>query len=148
MSAAAKARPIVLFLCTGNSARSQMAEGLLRHLAGDRFEAHSAGVVPRPIHPLTHRVMAEIGIDTTAQRSKDLRSYLGRVSVRHAIIVCENAQQHCPSVYPFALETLYWPFDDPTTTEGSEAAQLEEFRAVRDQIGARIRLWLDQQAPD
>lgn len=90
--------------------------------------------------------MAEIGIDTSGHRSKDVREYLGHVAVRHAIIVCENAQKHCPNVYPFALETLYWPFDDPAPFEGSETAQLEKFRGVRDQIEARIEQWLGDAA--
>lgn len=142
MSETQKGKPVVLFLCTGNSARSQMAEALLRQLAGDRFDARSAGIAPRPIHPLTLRVMNEIGVDISEQRSKDVREFLGRMSIAHAIIVCAKAQQHCPALYPFALETLYWPFDDPAAAEGGEDEQLEKFRAVRNAIAARLRIWL------
>ncbi len=134
----------VLFLCTGNSARSQMAEALLRHMAGERYDVHSAGTEPKAVHPLTHRVMAELGIDTSGQSSKDLREYLGRVSIHTAIVVCENAQKQCPRIYPFALQTLYWPFDDPAAVPASEPErQLAEFRHVRDAIAARLRQWLE-----
>lgn len=123
-----------------------MAEALLRHHAGDRFDARSAGVSPQPIHPLTTRVMNEIGIDISEQRSKDVREFLGRVTIRHAIIVCEKAQQHCPSLYPFALEVLYWPFDDPAAAEGDEGERLDKFRQVRDAITTRLRAWLHGQS--
>src|SRR5687768_3643344 len=98
-------RQAVLFLCTGNSARSQMAEAFLRHLASDRFDAHSAGLKPNPIHPLTHRVMAEIGIDTSGQVAKPTDRFLGKMPIHDAIIVCEKAHEHCPRIYPFALKT-------------------------------------------
>ena len=139
-------KPRILFLCTGNSARSQMAEALLRKHAGDRFEACSAGMEPKGIHPLTERVLREIGIDTSVLHSKDLRTFLGKVSIQNAIVVCEKAQQRCPRFYPFALNNLYWPFDDPVAFEGSPAAQLEKFRDVRDQIDERIQTWLKDEA--
>ena len=139
-------KPRVLFLCTGNSARSQMAEALLRKYAGDRFDACSAGMEPKGIHPLTERVLREMGIDTSPLHSKDLRTFLGKVSIQHAIVVCEKAQQTCPRFYPFALNNLYWPFDDPAAFEGSHAAQLEKFREVRDQIDQRIQTWLRDEA--
>jgi len=143
-AADAGAKPVILFLCTGNSARSQMAEAVLRHLAGDRFDVHSAGTEPKPVHPMTHRVMAELGIDSSGQRSKDLREYLGRVSINTAVVVCERAQQQCPRIYPFALETLYWPFDDPAAVPPTDPErQLAEFRRVRDAIAARLREWLE-----
>lgn len=127
----------VLFLCTANSARSQMAEGLLRHLAGDRFEVYSAGLEAKGIHPLALRVMAEVGIDISGQRSKNLSEYLGRLHIHHAIIVCDSAAQRCPT-YPFAREIHRWPFDDPATWPGGPEAQLAKFREVRDAIRGRL----------
>lgn len=132
--------PTVLFLCTANSARSQMAEAILRHLAPDRFTARSAGLAPTTIHPLTLQVLAEAGIDTTGLHAKGTREFLGRASIRHAVIVCDRANQHCPTIQPFALRTHYWPFPDPAAAPASE--QLDAFRAVRGQIDDRIRQWL------
>ena len=137
-------RHSVLFLCTGNSARSQMAEALLRHHASDRFDVFSAGLRPRPVHPMTHRVMDEIGIDTSGQSSKPISQFFGKRTIQYAIVVCEQANQNCPRLYPFALHVLYWPFDDPVAFVGSEAEQLEEFRRVRDQIDARIQAWIEE----
>ena len=134
--------PVVLFLCTGNSARSQMAEAVLRTRAGGRFQAASAGLEPKGVHPMTLRVLAEAGIDTRGLRSKHSSEFLGKVAVRCAIIVCEKANQHCPRIYPFAAQTLYWPFDDPAAADGTEQERLEVFRDVRDQIAARIDQWL------
>lgn len=132
----------VLFVCTGNSARSQMAEAMLRELAGDRFEVHSAGVAPKDIHPLTHRVLSELGIDTSSLRSKGLERFEAKINIHHAIIVCESAQRSCPRIFPFARETIYWPFEDPAAVEGSEQEKLAKFREVRDQIRERIQEWL------
>ncbi len=134
----------VLFLCTNNSCRSQMAEALLRRHTGHRFEVFSAGLRPREIHPLTYRVMAEIGIDISGQRPKGFREFFRRVSVGYAIIVCERFQSECPRLFPGALEILYWPFDDPAAATGSEEEQLDRFREVRDQIDERIRSWLEE----
>jgi len=120
-----------------------MAEAWLRARAGDRFEAASAGLSPRDIHPMTHRVMAEVGIDTHGQRSKGTNEFLGRVRVDYAIVVCGQAQQSCPRIFPFAGQMLHWPFPDPAATEGSEFERLESFREVRDLVGARIDQWLD-----
>ncbi|MFG0274124.1 MAG: arsenate reductase ArsC, partial [Phycisphaerales bacterium] len=126
--------PLVLFLCTGNSCRSQMAEAILRARAGDRFRAASAGMSPKAIHPLTIFVLAESGISSDALRSKDAAEFLGKHAVRHAIVVCESAQAQCPRVYPMANEMHFWPFDDPAAFEGTEEETLAEFRRVRDQI--------------
>ena len=134
----------MLFLCTGNSARSQMAEALLRACAGDRFEVASAGMEPRGVNPLTLRVLSESGIDTHNLHSKPSSEFLGKVAVRYVIIVCDRANQHCPRIYPFAIRTLYWPFDDPAGFEGTQEGRLEKFREVRDQIALRIQEWLDQ----
>jgi arsenate reductase len=135
-------RPRVLFVCTGNSARSIMGEALLRHHASGRFEACSAGMEPKGLNPLTLRVLEEAGIDTVGLRSKDTMEFLARTTVHHAIVVCDKAQQSCPRIQPFALRTHYWPFDDPAAATGTEQERLNEFRRVRDQVDARIREWL------
>lgn len=136
----------VLVLCTGNSCRSQMAEGFLRTLAGERFNIYSAGSVPKQrIHPLAVRVMQEVDIDLSQQHPKDVREFLGRLSVRHLIVVCSEADKECPRIFPNILNRLYWPIDDPDAYEGSEVAKLREFRRVRDDIRTRIEGWLASQ---
>jgi arsenate reductase len=132
----------ILFLCTANAARSQMAEGLLRKHGGERFEVHSAGTEPTGIHPLTRHVLEEIGIDTSRHRSKHVNEFLGRAKIDAAIILCERARKTCPSIYPFAYQTHFWPFEDPAAFEGPEEARLAKFREVRDPIEARIQEWL------
>ncbi len=132
----------VLFLCTRNSARSQMAEGLLRELAGDRFNVLSAGLEPDRVHPAVAPVMAELGIDVSGQYSKDVTEYLGKLRAHYLIIVCENAEQRCPAIFPGIGERLFWPFEDPAAVEGSEEGQLGAFRQIRDQIDQRLRSWL------
>ena len=131
----------VLFLCTGNSARSQMAEALTRQYAGDRFEVYSAGLEPKGIHPLTRQVLAEVGLDMRGQTSKDLAQFLGQVHFGYLITVCSNAEARCP-VFPGMGTRLHWPFDDPAASTGNEADQLAGFRRVRDEISARIQAWL------
>jgi arsenate reductase len=110
----AETKPRVLFVCTHNAARSQMAEALLRHYAGERFEVLSAGVAPTEVHPLTRQVLADIGLDPSGLYAKNLDDFFAKVSIAYAIIVCDQAEDLCPRLYPFALETLHWPFDDPT----------------------------------
>ena len=139
-------KPCVLFLCTHNSARSQLAEALLRHRAGDRYRACSAGVDPGRVHPMTIRVLEEIGIDTSGLEAKGLDAILGRANVRTAIVVCAQAAESCPRLYPFAREILQWPFDDPSRVQGSEELQLAAFRRTREEIDARIRDWLSTDA--
>jgi arsenate reductase len=135
--------PCVLFVCTHNAARSQMAEVLLRHRSGNRFRACSAGFEPTEVHPLTRRVLEERGLDVTGLRSKPTRDFLGRVAVRYAVIVCEDAEPKCPRIFPFAANTLYWRFEDPAAPDGLDAEmQLARFRRVRDEIDARIAAWL------
>ena len=129
-------RQRVLFLCTHNSARSQMAEGLLRHLAGDRFEAFSAGTEATHVRPLAIRVMAELGIDIAGQESKTLDRYLGE-PFEAVITVCDQAAEACP-VFPGAKRRLHWSFPDPSRATGSEEAQLAVYRQVRDDIQACI----------
>ncbi len=134
----------VLFLCTGNSARSIMAEALLRYYAPDRFEVYSAGLVPKGINPYTIRVMNEIGLDVSGGRSKDVMEFLGKVQVGYAITVCSNAEERCP-IFPFSTQRLHWPFEDPAAFEGSDDEKLAKFREVRDLIDERIRAWLAEQ---
>ena len=133
----------VLFLCTGNSCRSQMAEGFLRAWAGERFEVYSAGLEPKAeVHPRAIEVMREVGVSIVGQVPKSVDEYLGRVAINHAIIVCERAEKKCPTLYPMATQMHFWPFDDPANFDGPVDETLEQFRAVRDQIGARIQKWL------
>ena len=137
-------KPVVLFLCTGNACRSQMAEAILRHRAGDRFDVHSAGLSPQTgVHPMALRVLDDIGVESGGLHPKGTDKYLGRLAINYAIIVCEKAQHHCPRIYPFSLKTLYWPFPDPAMFEGTEQERLERFREVRDQIDQRIEEWLE-----
>ena len=135
-------KPTVLFLCTGNSARSQMAEGLLRKSAGDYFEVVSAGTDPKGVNPLAIEAMQEIGISLEGHRSKSLGEFLGKITVNHVIVVCANAEESCPRVWPFALQRHFWPFDDPAAATGTHAEKLAAFRQIRDQIDARIHNWL------
>ncbi len=129
-------RQRVLFLCTHNSARSQMAEGLLRHLAGDRFAAYSAGTEATRVRPLAIQVMAELGIDISGQESKTLDRYMGE-PFDAVITVCDQANEACP-VFLGAKERLHWSFSDPSTVAGTDEEQLAVYRAVRDAIRARI----------
>jgi arsenate reductase len=131
-----RAKQRVLFLCTHNSARSQMAEGLLRTLGGDRFEAFSAGTDATQVRPLAIRAMAELGIDISAQTSKTLHRYL-KERFDAVITVCDQANEACP-VFFGARERLHWSFPDPSKAEGSEEQQLEVYRQVRDAIRERI----------
>jgi len=132
----------VFFVCTHNAARSQMGEALLRRHADDRFEISSAGFHPTAVHPLTHRALSEVGIDSAALRAKPATEFLGKARLKYAIIVCGDEEPNCPRIFPFTLHTLHWPFDDPTKAEGAPEARLQEFRRVRDEIDAQIRTWL------
>src|SRR3982751_76393 len=131
----------VLILCTGNSARSQMAEGLLRHLAPDRFEVESAGVEPSHVRPQAIEAMHEIGIDISNHRSKSVDEFAGR-EFDYVITVCDNARERCP-VFPGRTERVHWSFEDPAEAEGDWPQRLEVFRRVRDRAGARLREWAD-----
>jgi arsenate reductase len=126
-------KPLVLILCTGNSCRSHLAEGILRAAAGDLVEVASAGSKPAGyVHPLAIRVMAEIGIDISAHRSKHLSEFLDR-PVQTVITVCGNADQVCPT-FPGQVRRYHWGFDDPAHATGTEDEQLAVFRRVRDEI--------------
>lgn len=131
----------VLFLCTGNSARSQMAEALLRLYGGERFEVHSAGIDPKGLNPLTVTVMEEMGVDMSAHHSKTLEVYAGKQTFDYLITVCSNAEERCP-FFPGQGKRLHWPFDDPAAAEGSPEEKQEKFRQVRDEIAAQVRGWL------
>jgi arsenate reductase len=136
-------KPAVLILCTGNSARSQMAEGLLRAKAGDSFEVQSAGTEPAAaVNPLAIEAMREVGIDITAHRPKDLGVFLGKIPVRHLITVCHDAEGRCPSVWPGVLTRVHWPIEDPAAFRGDREAALQKFRAARDEISRRLDGWL------
>lgn len=122
----------VLFLCTGNSCRSQMAEGFLRHMAGDTFEVFSAGVKPTQVNPLAVKVMAEVGIDISKHRSKSAMEFIGQ-KFDYVITVCDNAKQTCP-VFPGKYEKIHWSLEDPAEAQGSEEEKLVFFRRIRDKI--------------
>lgn len=140
-------RSRVLFLCTGNSARSQMAEAFLRKYAGDRFEVHSAGLEPKGIHPLTTRVMEEVGLPLDGHSSKSLQDYFMKVQIGYLITVCSKAEEQCP-ILPGLGQRYYWPFEDPAAFDGSEAEKLAKFREIRDQIDQRVQDWLREKQGD
>ena len=130
----------VLFLCIHNAARSQMAEALLRHMAGNRFEVASAGTVPTEVHPLTVTVMREIDIDVSGQRAKDLSEIEGHPDI--VITLCEEAKEACP-VFPGAPRFLHWNLPDPAAAQGDEAAAMAVFRQIRDSLALLIREFIE-----
>ncbi len=135
-------KPLVLILCTGNSCRSHLAEGVLRHYAGDFLEVASAGSKPAGyVHPLAIRVMQEIGLNISSHHSKHMNDFLGR-QVETVITVCGNADQACP-MFPGQVNRHHWPFDDPAHATGSEEELLKVFRRVRDEIVAAFRAYAD-----
>ena len=137
-------KPRVLFLCSGNSARSQMAEAFLRAYAGDNVDAYSAGLEPMEIHPLTIRVMQERGLDLAGQHAKGLSQFLGKVHFGYLVTVCDRAQEMCP-VFPGVAKRLFWPFEDPARAVGTEDDRLATFRRVRDAIDDRVRGWVQDE---
>lgn len=136
-------RPRVLFLCTGNSARSQMAQGWLRALAGERFRVVSAGTHPTRVNPLAIAAMRERGVDISHQRSKSVKRFLDR-RFEYVITVCDQAAEACPS-FPGATQRLHWSFADPAAVTGDDATRSQAFRVARDAIEARLREWLEQE---
>jgi len=136
-------KPRVLFLCTGNSARSQMAEAILKKYAKNQFEIFSAGLEPKEINPLTLDVLTEAEINTEGLYSKPLSTFLGKTHFSYMITVCSNAEERCP-VFPGMGLRMHWSFEDPAAFEGSEKEKLEKFREIRDQIEERILFWLDE----
>ena len=135
----------VLVLCAHNSARSQMAEAFLRKHGGDRFTVQSAGLHATEIHPLTHQVMAEVGLPLEGQHAKLVRDFLGKLAVHHLIIVCERTESECPKLFLGALRRHFWPFPDPASVEGDPGRQLAAFREVRDDIHRRVLEWLREE---
>jgi arsenate reductase (thioredoxin) len=126
----------VLFVCTGNSCRSQMAEGMLRHYGKDKFEVFSAGLEPSYIHPLAIKAMAELGIDLTGQHSKTVNELLEE-EFSYVITVCDSAKERCP-VFPGKYNAIHWSIEDPASAEGTETERMKDFRIVRQDIRERI----------
>ncbi len=126
----------VLFVCTHNSARSQMAEGWLRRLAGDRFESHSAGTEVTAVRPLAVRAMAEVGVDISGAESKTLERYIGQ-PWDYVVTVCDQAAESCP-IFPGGGRRLHWSLPDPSKAEGSEEERLDVYRQVRDRVRAEV----------
>ena len=137
----------VLFLCTGNSARSQMAEAFLREMGGEKFQVFSAGLEPRGMHPLTMQVMEELGYDLSAQHSKGVEEFLGKQHFHFLITVCDDAEQNCPRLWPGVHQRLHWSFEDPAAFAGTEAKKLARFRQVRDQIAVKVSQWVREFGP-
>ncbi len=131
----------ILVLCTGNSCRSQMAEGYLRYLAGDRFEVTSAGLEPSLVNPQAIQVMLEDGVDISHHTSKDVNQFIGQ-EFDFIITVCDNAKERCP-FFPGQAERIHWSFEDPAALKGTEAEILTVFRKVRDQIREGIKDFLN-----
>lgn len=133
----------MLFLCTHNSARSQMAEAYLRSIAGDHYEVASAGTEPSRVHPLAVRAMQEIGIDISGQTSKPVKSFLDD-AWHYVITVCDHANEYCP-LFPFPSQRIHWSFPDPSQATGTMEERLRVFRRIRDDIIRQIRAWLAEQ---
>lgn len=132
----------VLILCTGNSARSQMAEGLLRHDGGAAFEVASAGTKPSHVRPEAIAAMHEIGIDISGHRSKSVDEFAGQ-NFDYVITVCDNAKESCP-VFPAITKRIHWSLDDPAAIQGPEEQRLAEFRRVRDQLRSLLRQFVEE----
>ena len=133
----------VIFICTGNACRSQMAEGLLRHMAGNKFEVYSAGSHPSHLHPASVAVMAEWGIDIARHTAEPIDDYLD-TGIDIAITVCDNAQQSCPT-FPGNVEQIHWGLDDPYHGWGAEPEDLLPHREIRDKLKDRIKVFLTEQ---
>jgi arsenate reductase len=119
-----------------------MAEAFLRKYGGDEFEAYSAGLDPKGIHPYTERVMEEIGVSLSSQYSKPLKEYMGKVHFGYLITMCEDAEKNCPTAFPGLDQRIDWSFEDPSALVGSEDEKLAKFREVRNRIEQRIKIWL------
>ncbi len=137
----------IIFLCTHNSARSQMAEAFLKKYAGDNFDVYSAGFDPKPIHPYTIKVMQEIGYDLSKQQPKELWQLIQKEYFGIAITVCKKSEEDCPTI-PGTSTRLYWNIDDPAAVEGTDEEKLAKFREVRDQINEDVKSFLkDRKIP-
>ncbi len=139
-------KPKFLFLCTGNSARSQMGEAFLRAYAGEHFDVFSAGLAPKSeIHPLVRKAMDEIGLTMAGQTPKNVSDFLGKTVFAYTVTVCGNAEEQCPRVFLSMGTHYYWPFEDPAALNGTEEERLAQVRIIRDQISERIKAWLYEQ---
>jgi arsenate reductase len=137
-------KPNVLILCTGNSARSQMAEGFVEHYAGDRLSVYSAGVKPAArVNPFAVQAMRELEIDISKQYPKHANDFLGKMPVAYLITVCSSADRECPAVISGVDQRLHWPFDDPAAIEGTDQEKLAGFRRIRDEIREKIKTWVE-----
>ena len=132
----------ILFLCTGNSCRSQMGEGFMRHMAGNKFEVFSAGVEPTEVNPYAIKVMAEAGIDISSHKSKSVNEFLEQ-EFDYVITVCNHAKQVCP-VFPGQYERIHWDIEDPADAKGSEQEKLAFFRKIRDEIKEKCLEFLNK----
>jgi len=132
----------ILFLCTGNSCRSQMGEGFMRHMAGNKFEVFSAGVEPTQVNPYAIKVMAEAGIDISSHQSKSVNEFLEQ-KFDYVITVCNHAKQVCP-IFPGQYERIHWDIEDPANAKGSEQEKLAFFRKIRDEIKEKCLEFLNQ----
>jgi arsenate reductase (thioredoxin) len=139
-------KPKFLFLCTGNSARSQMGEAFLRAFASDHFDVFSAGTQPKDdILPQIREVMAEIGLSMEGQYSKSVNEYLGKFNFAYTVTVCGQAEEQCPRIFLSMGKHMFWPFEDPAAVEGTQDEVLAKVRAIRDQMAAKIQSWLSEQ---
>lgn len=136
-------KPNILFLCTGNSARSQMAEAFARRYAGEHFDVFSAGIEPKGINPFTIQVMNEIGYNLDGHTSKGTKEFMGRMMFRYLVTVCDEADRECPrALWANHGTKLHWSFEDPAAFEGADEEKLAKFREVRDQIERQVREWV------
>jgi arsenate reductase len=135
----------ILFFCSHNACRSQIAEALLRQLASERFDVYSAGLKPLPVHPLVRTVMKECGIDTSTQTSKSISFYIGKEVFNHVVIVCKESEADCPALHPFALNAVVrWPMNDPSAVQTNDPQDtLDAFRRTRDELEHKITEWLN-----
>ncbi len=133
----------LIVLCTGNSARSQMAEAFLRRYASKRFDIYSAGFVIKGVNPYTIKVMEEIGYDMSSHYSKSLNQYLDKIHFKIVITVCSKAEEMCP-IIPGVEIKLHWPFEDPASFEGTEKEKLMKFREIRDKMHEHVKSWLKE----
>jgi len=139
-------KPKFLFLCTGNSARSQIGEAFLRAYAGGHFDVFSAGLEPKgEILPVVRTVMSEIGLNMEGQHSKSVNDYLGKVNFAYTVTVCGGAEEKCPRVFLNMGKHMFWPFEDPAAIEGTEEDILPRVRKIRDQMSGKIQAWLQEQ---
>jgi len=135
----------ILFLCTGNSARSQMAEAFMRKHGGEQYDVYSAGTEPKDNNPYTKRVMEEAGMSLSDQYSKHVREFMGKIHFAYVITLCDEAEKSCPAIFPGMGQRLHWSFEDPAAFVGSDDEKLAKFREVRDRIELLIKEWLLEQ---